>query len=194
MKRHLFRLVCVAGLALAQLPAVAFATVMRHLSLEEHLALSVLVVRGRVVGATSFVAEGGLPFTDTEVEVLEVIAGTAPAPEKLRVRQIKGMAGGTYRAVPGDAELWPGEEVVLFLHRLDGDVGYLTALGQSKYLVDRPVGPPSPGGGGEPTVVRDVPLGELHVPNGQAAVQRIEPPVALDAFVKTVRNLARNAR
>ena len=182
-----------AALAIALCPPIATATVMRHLSLEEHLALSELVVRAKVIDAKSFVGEGGLPFTDTELEVLEVLAGDASTPKTLRVRQLKGMAGETYRAVPGDAELLVGEEVVLFLHGVEEGVAYLTALGQSKYLVDRPVGPPSPAGGG-PLVIRDLPRGALYAPQGRPAPSAVEPPVELDVFLDTVRNLARSAR
>jgi|GEM_PF-1641212 len=177
-------------------PAAAGATVMRFLSLPEHVELSELVVRARVGEARAFVGEGGLPFTDTELEVLEVFKGEAPAGGKLVVRQMKGEVDGAHRAVPGDAVLVPGEEVVLFLHGVEDGVAYLTALGQSKYVVERPVGTiPGPGENGV-VVVRDL-TGLTFYHGGDRpsfAHGEEEAPVDLRIFRETIRELAGAAR
>jgi len=182
--------------AVAILPGAAGATVMRYLSLPEHLGLSDLVVRARVGEARTFVGEGGMPFTDTELEVLEVLKGQAPAGGKLVVRQMKGEVDGAYRSVPGDAVLIPGEEVVLFLHGVEGGVAYLTALGQSKYKVERPVGTiPGPGDDGA-VVVRDLSNLTFYLEGDRPALTHgdEEAPVDLRIFRETVRELAGEAR
>lgn len=196
MKRRFLPL---GGLAVALTILVhttpASSTVMRYLSLEEHLELSELVVRAKVGASSAFVGEGRLPFTDTTLEVLEVFKGAAPDEGRLRVRQLRGEVGGRFRAVPGDAEFVEGEEVILFLHGLEGGLGYLTALGQSKYEVERPVGPPAPGGEGA-LVVRDLSKGVFH-PGGAAA--RLAPgvpeaPVDLGLFRQALNELREEAR
>lgn len=171
----------------------ASATVVRYLTLEEHLELSELVVRARVGSASTFMGETGLPFTDTELEILEVLAGKRPATEILRVRQLRGEAKGLYRAVPGDAELLPGEEVILFLHGLEGEIAYLTALGQSKYTVERPMGAGDEGGA---LVIRDLSLSAFYRGGGSPSLSPgfVEAPVDLKLFRETVRELVEAGR
>ncbi len=195
MKRVCSRLGVLAAMTiLAHAPSAA-ATVMRYLSLEEHLGLSELVVRAKVGAAKTFVGEGGLPFTDTELEVLEVLKGEMPAGKTLLVRQLRGEARGHYRAVPGDADLEAGEEVILFLHGLEGEVAYLTALGQSKYVVERPVGPPSPGGEGA-LVTRDLSKSVFYHGNRgrKTAPGFAEAPVDLKLFRETLKAFEGDAR
>lgn len=183
-----------AVLALAAQASPAAATSMRYLDLEAHMGLSEWVVRAKVGEAHGFV-ENALPFTDTTVEVLETIKGEIAPGARIKVRQLRGEVGGIYRAVHGDAELLPGEEVILFLHGVEGDVAYLTALGQSKYMVDRPFGPPSPGGGGEPVVIRDLPMDVFQpAQKGPQGVHVSEPAVDLGIFLETLRSFARSSR
>lgn len=173
----------------------ARATVMRYLSLDEHIALSDLVVRGRIGASHTFVGERNLPFTDTTVEVLEVLHGSAPKGE-LRIRQMRGEIDGVYTAVPGDAVLTPGEEVILFVG-LDQEEGvaYLTALGQSKYRVAVPPVAPGPGGGDDPTpvVLRDLSDATFYVPGPDPSMTHgiEEAPIPLDLFRSTVRDVAK---
>jgi hypothetical protein len=182
--------------ALLLLPYAATATVMRYLSLAEHIELSDLVVRARIGQARTFVGENDLPFTDTELEVLEVFKGEVPKDGRLFVRQMKGEVDGLYRAVPGDAQFLPSEEVVLFLRAEEGGVAYLTALGQSKYRVDRPIGTlPGPGDEGV-VVVRDLSDVTFYLGGGTPSLTHgeVEAPVDLRIFRETVRDLARETK
>jgi len=182
--------------ALLLVPFAANATVMRYLSLVEHIELSELVVRARIGQARTFVGENGLPFTDTELEVLEVFKGEAPKDGRLFVRQMRGEVDGLYRAVPGDAQFLPSEEVILFLHAEEGGVAYLTALGQSVYRVERPIGT-LPGPGDEGVIVyRDLSDVTFYLDGGSPSLSHgeVEAPIDLRIFRQTVRDLARETK
>jgi hypothetical protein len=184
-----------AVLATLSLSAPAQATVMRYLSLEEHIEFSDVVVRAKVGASRTFVGERNLPFTDTSLEVLEVLQGTLP-PGELRVRQMRGEVNGIFTSVPGDANLFQDEEVILFLGADESEPGvaYLTALGQSKYKISLPPGA-GPGGGGQPpvpVVLRDLSDATFYVPGPDASMTHgiEEAPIPLDLFRSTVRDLA----
>jgi len=70
--------------------------------------------------------------TISTVAVRETLHGKAPA--TLEVHQLKGSLRGVTEALPGSAELAVDENVVLFLHSVEGR-WYPTALQQSKYRV-----------------------------------------------------------
>ena len=128
------------ALAVVGLALPASATVARFLSLEEHVALSQLVVRARAAGARNFVSEkDGRPRTERFFKILETNKGSVPAGGEIAVRQMRGVQGEGVLRIPGDPELSEGEEAVLFLTVDENGVAYLTALAQSKYIVTRDV-------------------------------------------------------
>jgi len=120
----------------------AGATVVKFLSLADHVASSDAIVRVRVAGETSYVSEkDGRPRTDRRVRVLESYKGPFQRGDEFIVRQMRGPVGEGVLRIPGDPELGEGEELVLFLmlgtEAEAQKVTYLTALAQSRYTVVR---------------------------------------------------------
>ncbi|MBW1878446.1 MAG: hypothetical protein JRJ84_08800, partial [Deltaproteobacteria bacterium] len=115
-----------AGLLAAMVlwsPPSHAATVLQ-LDLEAHLQASTAVVEGRVVGATQHFGEPGTrPYTSTEIQVDQVLYGTAP--DVLAVRQAGGTYDGVTSRIVGDGSLKQGERVVLFLREWDDGYWYL---------------------------------------------------------------------
>lgn len=178
-----------AAALLLALALPAWGTVARYLPFQEHLDLSDLVVRVKVGPSTAVVGEKGLPFTETTLEVLETLKGEPPA--EVRVRQMRGEAKGVYMAVPGDADLLPGEEAILFLVRGKEGGFFLTALGQSKYVVERPpLFDPDGGRGG--LVFRDLTDLTFYLSGQPPGMSDgiVEAPVDLDLFRKAIRESA----
>jgi MYXO-CTERM domain-containing protein len=91
--------------------APASAAELRRVELGELGAHAGLVVRGVVV-ATRPVIDGALA-TDSEVRVVECLAGDCP--DTVHVRRRGGERAGRGLLVDGEAELRPGEEVILYL-------------------------------------------------------------------------------
>ena len=187
MKRLAGILAVVAALAIG---ATASATVARYLELEEHVALSDLVIRARVgANVDTFVGADGKPRTETPFTVQQVLKGEVREGAVVRVRQLRGpTADGGFLAVPGDAVFEAGEDVVLFLVTDPDGTAFLTAMGQSKYVVRA-----GPGGA---MVDRD--LGGLAFYVGGADARIVpgfaDAPVSLPLFSDAVRQAASAAR
>jgi hypothetical protein len=163
------------------LPAAAGATVARWMEIDELLATSEVVVRARVIEQReSSPVAGEKPRTDTVLEVLQRYKGDAG--DRVVVRQIATRQGEVRTAVAGDASFTMGEEVVVFLYasRDFPGIHFLTALAQAKFSVDR--------GGGGVLLRRD--LTDLGILAGDQVLRVEDPPVALDVFESTVRDLA----
>lgn len=82
-------------------------------------------------------------FTEVTVRVGEPWKGTARAGAPLVVRQPGGSVDGIGMRQVGQAELRPGEEVVLFLSRLPRGPAYrVVGMAMGKYAVERRPGAP----------------------------------------------------
>ncbi|PIW01770.1 MAG: hypothetical protein COW42_03875 [Deltaproteobacteria bacterium CG17_big_fil_post_rev_8_21_14_2_50_63_7] len=124
-------------LAIAGLLATsASATTARELSMAELVEASDLVVVAEVLSLNSYRAEDGIIYTDTTVQIDEVLVGEV-ATKQVVIRQWGGTVGEATLVIPGDAHLHKGEQVVLFLADREPQNGvlFLTGLSQSKYEV-----------------------------------------------------------
>jgi hypothetical protein len=181
-------------LALASLALVvtttslAHATVVVPLSLADQVDRADLVVRAHVGAAHSaFVPERGSILTWTELEITDVLKGQASS--TLVLRQMGGTADGQTMAVPGDAHLRPGDDVILFLRTDHGGGGsdvFLLALAQSAYFVN----------GQEAS--RDLSQLTFAVLGGPSGTQLSDPghevSMRVDALISQIRGLAGGAR
>lgn len=127
-----------AVLAALALTATARATTVLPLDIEGLTARSDRVVRARVLSRES--REAGDPprlHTFTTLEVLDDLAGSGPA--RVVLRQLGGTRGGAVERIDGDAELVPGEEVVVFLRANPhgAPVMHLVGLGQGAWRIER---------------------------------------------------------
>ena len=95
-----------------------------------------LVVIGQVTEKESVWTEGKTQIvTFTTVTVEDVLKGD-PLGATVTVRQLGGRIDGVTASIDGDAVLAPGEEVLLFLRRIDG-LCYLVGMSQGKLSVVR---------------------------------------------------------
>jgi hypothetical protein len=114
--------------------SAAWATTVLLLNMEGHLRDSTAVVDAQVGASIQIIdEETGRPFTTTELHVERLLWGEAP--NRLGVRQMRGVVGDRVHRVAGDPELRPGDRVVAFVHRDTDGRWYLTALAQSLYRV-----------------------------------------------------------
>ncbi len=175
--------VALALLAVLAIATTAGATVVRYLSLDEHVATAQLIVRVRAGDAsTSLGAKDGRPRTDRVYTVLETYKGNAGPGSELKVRQMRGAMGERTLRIPGDPELREGEEAVLFLVQDASGLSYLAALAQSKYAVVRD--------GDDAFVRRDL-EGLAFAVDGQVLEPADEAPVPLALFGETIRALVK---
>ena len=125
----------VAATAVLSGVSTAQATVVLELERGTLIERSDRIVRATVGSARSGWNEDHTQIiTLTELRVAEYWKGSGPA--TLTLRQLGGSVDGLSSRVAGDAQLEPGEEVVLFLKSGAGVV-YLTALAQSAYHVTK---------------------------------------------------------
>jgi len=116
------------------LPGLAAGAVVIPLSRVELAARSDAVVRARVMSqATLRSPATGRILTRSRLLVLQSYKG--PARTELELEQLGGTLDGATLAVPGDAQLTRGEEVVVFLRCREGDRCHLTGLALGKYAV-----------------------------------------------------------
>lgn len=114
-------------------PGVAGATSVVAMDPTDQAAESTAIVDAVVRGSVQVMGEDGLHYTETTLEIRDVVAGVAP--RTVAVRQNKGTRpDGAIFAIVGDAELVEGERVVAFVREVQGH-WYLTALGQSVWHV-----------------------------------------------------------
>ena len=121
-----------AALALVPVSSQAASAVM--LTRQQLVQQSDLVVRARAVDAvTAWNGDGSAIVTRTKLRVQGFLKGKAP--RELWLEQFGGTVGDKTMVVTGDAEIEPGQDLVLFLRRGDDGVVYLTALSQAAYHV-----------------------------------------------------------
>ncbi len=178
--------VLAVALGLVMVTGTARATVVVPLTLADQVDQADMIVRA-TVGAqhSAFVPERGAILTWTSLEVTEVLKGQVP--RTLTLRQMGGSANGMQQRVPGDAELRPGQDVVLFLRHGEGDTVFLFALAQSCYFVDAEHG----------TVYRDLRSLTFAVlgQNGtQLQAPAPDPLTGVDALRARIRELLGGAR
>jgi hypothetical protein len=83
--------------------------------------------RGELVGAEI--------YTYTTLKVANWVKGQpAGGAQTITLRQMGGAVNGLQMAIPGDARLATGDEVVVFL-RKNGDIYHLTGMQQSRFVV-----------------------------------------------------------
>ncbi len=119
--------------------AVASASTMVTLSLDDLFAASTLVARVRVTSTRVRWATPKRLVTIAECEVQEVLHGPRSF-GALRVVTPGGELGGVGQHVEGAAEFAAGEEAVLFLRLVGADVFEVTGLEQGKLAVDARTG------------------------------------------------------
>ncbi len=163
--------------------AEARATIARYLPLEEHLALSSLVVRARVGAHVFKDGADGRPRQETTLQILETFKGRNGAGTRVIVRQMRGPVGEGFLAIPGDPELREGDEIVVFLRTDGGGVHFLTAMAQSKWDVLRD--------GEHATLRREIKGTAFYVDDDPRKViePSVEAPVPLPVFAETVRSI-----
>ncbi len=128
-------LALVLVLLAALVPSRADATSVLYLTDAEQARQSDAVVLAEVTAQrVERHREWNRAVTISTIRIAETLAGEAPT--QLAVHQLKGTLDGVTYALPGSMDLRVGEEVVLFLHLVDG-TWYPTALEQSKYSVVR---------------------------------------------------------
>jgi hypothetical protein len=116
------------------LPGLAAGAVVIPLSRAELAARSDAVVRARVTSqATLRSPTTGRILTRSRLLVLQAYKG--PARTEIELDQLGGTLNGATLAVPGDARLDRGEEVVVFLRCRPGEPCSLTGLALGKYAV-----------------------------------------------------------
>jgi hypothetical protein len=131
MRRFALFLPALLAMALAMLPSLATATSQVYVSIPVLTSQSSAVVLARIGDAsTSVDARTHRPRTTTTVQVREVLWGEAPA--QVQVIQTRGTVNGQEMRIPGDPALVRGQDVVLFVRKVDGR-WYLTALDQSLF-------------------------------------------------------------
>jgi hypothetical protein len=112
----------------------ALAETLQKLSLEELTREADVIIRGRIQKV------GSQPTADrsnitTVVEVAVVDQWKGQKASSLFLNQPGGSAGGIAQAVPGLPRFFPGEEVILFLKRIESDRFATVGGKQGKFVV-----------------------------------------------------------
>ncbi len=114
----------------------ALATSMLHQSIDSLTQSSDAVVRGKVKATQSrWSADHKRIITEVTIEVAEFFKGGGSP--TLVVRQPGGEIDGIGQKVSGLASFSEGEEVVLFLERVETDKYRVAGMAQGKYRVER---------------------------------------------------------
>jgi hypothetical protein len=183
--------VIVALLAIEFVPARAHATVVVPLTRAELVQRADLIVRASVLSQRFGWNQAHTQIvTLTTLHVTQYLKGQGSS--DLVLRQFGGQVDGMVSRVAGDAQLQPGQEVVVFLRASNEGVVFLTALAQSSYLV---VHSPNTA----PVVQRD--LTDLTFaahsgPNGVLVLSAppVEPAETLTHLLADITSLVRGAR
>ena len=112
----------------------ALAETLQKLSLEELTREADVIVRGRIQKVTSQESPDRSNVT-TLVEVSVVEQWKGPKASSLFLNQPGGSAGGITQAVPGLPHFSLGEEVILFLKRIENDRFATVGGRQGKFVV-----------------------------------------------------------
>lgn len=130
------RLVCTtAAIVIVATAAIAAASVVVPLSIEQLAGKSTRVVHGKVISKHSSWTRDHHLVTITEIAVAEALKGAADTGVLVRTRG--GLADGVGEQVSGEAQFVVGEEVVIFLHPsrvTDGSYSVI-GLAQGKFTV-----------------------------------------------------------
>lgn len=136
MRKGVFVAVLGLLISVGLLVSSASATIMKHADLPRLVEISDVIVHGKVAEQdTYFDEDQQRVVTDVTISVKRNYHGAEG--DSVTFQQWGGELNGTLHKIPGDASFENGEEVVVFLHRGDGGVTALSALGQSKFQVLR---------------------------------------------------------
>lgn len=168
-----------AGLSLA--PPRAAATTVMAVSMQELVAVSGLVVRGRVVSVES-VWVGGHPERSVLLEVAEQFKGE-PVAGPVAFRSEGGRVGRWASVVAGAPQFEPGQEVIVMLERRSDGAWTPAGLSLGVFFVE-------PSADGEPQARRSfdgLVFAEPSVANGNSA-QTLNPIWSLSALSVFLRS------
>ena len=112
--------------------SVAHATSMVVMDVQQQAEESHALVLA-IVGRSTVVETERWVYTDTVLQIADVLGGEVP--RSIVLRQIGGRIGERVVHVAGDAPLVEGERVAAFVPQRDGR-WYLTCMGQSVWTVD----------------------------------------------------------
>ena len=166
-------LICGALIALTS--AAALATVAVYMDLPSLVERADVIVHGHVKDqAVAYDEARGLSLLRTTLVVKHAYLGT---PDKtLIIQQLGGEHQGATLRIAGDASFKPGEEVIVFLNKGEGQTHYLNALGQSKFSLVRQ--------GKTMMVVRDLSGLAFARPGVQGVAEFKEEPAKLRSFTR----------
>lgn len=111
----------------------AHATTMLYASVEDMTDASDVIVFGTISDSRTFEGELGRITTEWTVEVEYTWKGEGA--DVMRFSQWGGQIGERVEYIPGDGRVAIGDDVVLFLRHGDDGGLYLTAMGQSVFVV-----------------------------------------------------------
>lgn len=178
--RSLLFSLLIAGLSLAP-PPRAFATTVMAVSMRELVAVSGLVVRGRIAAVDSIWVGGG-PERSVRVEVSEQFKGE-PVAGTVEFRSEGGRVGRWASVVPGAPQFVPGQEVILLLERRSDGAWTPAGLSLGVFFVE-------PGEGGQSQARRSFDgliFAEPSIANGSSA-QTLNPIWSLNALSAFLRS------
>ncbi len=155
-------LTCACCVLAATLPSPqAGATIVRAFSLSSMTTSAQSIVRGTVIDQdVVYDARWGRVYTQSLIEVEEVLWGVESPGELVVLRQIGGELDGVLSMVVGTAPVEIGDEILTFARTADG-LHFLVGMAQGLYHVDRRTA-------SEPVVARGVGGLTLRAPPGPA--------------------------
>jgi len=175
---RILRVFCVTALLMAAAVSIAWATEVEYVSPRQMGDESALIVRGNVASVRSFWNDAHTKiFTETVIQVDETYKGQGAG--DVRVVQMGGVVDNMQMHVYGALSWHPGEEVLLYLDRLDVDRYRVAGFSQGRFHIERDpasgepfirrpaeegteiVGAPPGRGEGPLAVSARVPLGEF---------------------------------
>jgi hypothetical protein len=133
-------LVPVSAFAFVLAPALAVATVMVPLTIEDMTAQSACIVRGKVLESrASWDKAHQRIYTFTEIEVLDTLHSASAVPQKIVVKTLGGEVGEIGMRVSGTEKFEAQEEVVIFLRKDPVEAANFQTIGmsQGKLRVER---------------------------------------------------------
>lgn len=168
--------------ALCVLCTTAEATTLLAFDVSELVRRSDAIVVGKVLRSESrWSGDGRLIFTESEVEVREVVKG-GPA-TLVRVQELGGVVDGLEQRVQGMASFSPGEEVLLFLQPRGMRHFHLVGMAQGKYRLEKPEA-------GKGRLAYPSPLGQAHLVHPLTR-EPVESPKRAPVTLEQVRGLVR---
>lgn len=108
----------------------AWASTIERLSMEEMIAKSTRIVRGKIAGSEG-VRRGGMIYTDYTFQVTESLKGTAAG--TLRLSVPGGSVGLARQSFAGTPKLTSGEEYVVFVWTSRSGVHHIIGLSQGLF-------------------------------------------------------------